>query len=277
MASSVFNYIDYRKFLADYYTAEKLSHSFFSYQYMAHRVRMDTSNLAKVLLGKRHVPRKSIANFKDLCKFSDHEYEYFTMMIDWSKARSEKRARDLFDRLTGMQGSQPHVLDAMQYDYYRRWYHVAIYSMLDFIDFRGNFRTLASRLDPAITIEEARHSIALLVKLGLVTVTDQGRYVPVRRTLSTGERWQSYAVHQFQKETLRLAARSLDEHDKGERDVSTLTFGASPADLAALKKLTRDYRRSIIELINAGSAADRVYQLNLQLFPVTSKREHHEE
>jgi uncharacterized protein (TIGR02147 family) len=272
MPLDIFSYIDYRKYLADFYAVAKLKHAYFSYQYMAQKTAMDTSNLAKVLLGKRHVPKKSLPAFRELCKLDDREFDYFYCMIRWAKARNEKQASDLFDRLIGLQGSQPHVLDSLQFEYYRHWYHAAVYALLDIIEFKGNFRTLASLLTPHITTEEARGSIDLLTKLGLVTIGAKGRYLPVQKALSSGERWQSYAVHQFQKEAFGLALRALDEHRKEERDMSTLTFSASGADLVALRKLTFDYRRSIMELIGNSSGATRVYQLNCQIFPVSLQR-----
>lgn len=269
MSLNIFAYIDYRKYLCDFYTDAKQSQPFFSYQYMARKTAMDTSNLAKVLLGKRHLPKKSISAFKELCKLNEREFEYLNYLVRWSKARNEKQARELFERLIELQGSQPHILDSLKFEYYRHWYHAAVYTLLDIIEFKGNFRTIAALLTPPISTEEARGSIELLLKLGLITVNPEGRYLPVQKTLSTGERWQSYAVHQFQKETIDLALRSLDEHRREERDMSTLTFSASEDDLAALKKLTQDYRRAIIELISASSGATRVYQLNCQLFPLS--------
>jgi uncharacterized protein (TIGR02147 family) len=273
MGIDIFSYIDYRRYLADFYTETKKSSPFCSYQYMAMKVSLDTSNFAKVLLGKRHLPEKTIGFFKALCKMDDHEFEYFVCMIRWAKARKEKQAQQLFERLIQMQGSQPHVLDTLQFEYYRHWYHAAIYALLDVVCFTGNFRKLAALLQPKITVQEAKDSVELLLKLGLVEIDEGTRYIPVRKTLSTGERWQSYAVHQFQKETAELALRSLDEHDKEERDVSTLTFSASAADLTVLRKLTREYRRSVMELIGSSTGADRIYQLNCQLFPLSVRTE----
>lgn len=273
MTLDIFTYIDYRKYLADFYAESKRMHSYFSYQYMAQKVSMDTSNLAKVLIGRRHLPKKSVSAFKELCKLNAREFDYFTCMIKWSKARNENQARELFVQLTSMQGLQPHILDTLQFEYYQHWYHAAVYALLDIIDFRGNFRLLASLLAPPITTDEAKNSIDLLMKLGLVKIDTQGRYTPLQKTLSTGERWHSYAIHQFQKETFGLALRSLDTHSKEERDMSTLTFSASAADLIALKKLTQEYRRAVIDMISTSSGADRIYQLNCQIFPISIKSE----
>jgi uncharacterized protein (TIGR02147 family) len=272
MMPVVFEYLDYRKFLADFYTSAKAQRSFYSYQFMAYKVGMDTSNLAKVLLGRRHLPGKAIARFRDLCKFSDQEFEYFETLIRWAKARSEKKARELFERLTRLQGGRSHILDTKQYEYYRRWYHAAIYALLDCIDFRGNHRSLAALMHPPISVAQAKESVALLMDLGLVQVNGDGRYVPVQKALSTGEQWKSYAVHEYQKDTIGLALRSLDEVKKEDRDISTLTFSATKADLDALRRLTREYRRSVVEMISSSTGADRVYQLNMQLFPLSSAK-----
>ena len=268
----VFDYLDYRKFLADFYAAKKARRGSFSMQVMALKAGMDTSNLAKALAGKRHIPPSAIARFREVCGFGEDEQTHFARLVAWQKARDPAKAKAVFERIVKSQRARPHIVDGRKYDYYSRWYYIAVYTLLECMDFRGTpreYRALATRLNPALTLEEARESVDLLLQLGLVAVDDAGRHVPVQKSISTGERWKSYAVEKFQAETLDLSKRSLEAIPKEERDISTLTFSATREELETLKKLTKDYRRSIVELISSGKGGGRVYQMNLQLFPLS--------
>ncbi len=269
----VFDHLDYRRFLSDYYAWKKARRGSFSMQVMALKAGMDTSNLAKVLAGKRHLPAGAIARFREVCGFSEEEQAHFARLVVWQKARDPAKAKSLFEKIAKSQKARPHILDGRKYDYYSRWYYIAVYTLLECMDFRGTpreYRSLATRLNPALSLEEARASIELLIELGLVAVDAEGRHIPVQKSLSTGERWKSYAVERFQAETLDLAKRSLEAIPKEERDISTLTFSATQDELETLNRLTKEYRRSIVELISSGRGGGRVYQMNLQLFPLSA-------
>lgn len=99
MKPDIFNYLDYRKYLSDYYAWAKSTRPFFSYQYMAMKAGMDTSNLAKVLTGKCHVPEKVEGKFRTICDFNEQEQEYFQIMVQWAKAKNENQAALLLEKL----------------------------------------------------------------------------------------------------------------------------------------------------------------------------------
>jgi uncharacterized protein (TIGR02147 family) len=266
----IFAYLDYRAFLADFYEYSKSSTVFFSYQYMAQKLGMDTSNLAKVLLGKRHLPPSALEKCDRLCAFSETESEYFDLLAQWAKARNDQKGREIFERLLLLQGSRPKILEALGYAFYAHWYYTAIYALLDCMEFTGNFKDLAARLTPQIPISDIREAVQTLVELGLVTISSTGRYTVSDKRLTTGEKWKSYAVESFQKETLALALAALKNVRKSERDISTLTFSASAEDIESVRLLTKEYRRAVMDLIAKSGSGERVYQLNMQLFPLST-------
>jgi uncharacterized protein (TIGR02147 family) len=54
------------------------------------------------------------------------------------------------------------------------------------------------------------------------------------------------------------------------RDISTLTLSISESSLQRMKEKIRECRRELLEIAKADEHADRVYQLNLQLFPLSA-------
>ena len=101
---SIFNYLDYRAFLRDYYESRKKSETFFSYRYMANKLKMDHSLLVKILSGKRHIADNAIENFITFCKFSKREAQYFETLIHFDKARSKEQSRLYFEALLHLKG-----------------------------------------------------------------------------------------------------------------------------------------------------------------------------
>ena len=60
MVATVFDYLDYRDFLKDFYEKKKSEFSLFSYRVMAQQVGMDASYLFRVLQKDLHLPARCV-------------------------------------------------------------------------------------------------------------------------------------------------------------------------------------------------------------------------
>jgi uncharacterized protein (TIGR02147 family) len=269
---SIYEYFDYQAFLRDYIDARKKDQLWFSFRYLASKNRMDHSNLIKVCLGKRHISRRNALSIADFLKFTAKEREYFTTLVEFNKAKSETKSRHLLEKLVTIKNVGLKKIEPHQYDYYREWYHTAIYSLLDYYDFRCDFRALAAELNPPITAKKAKESIALLEKLQLIRRDADGRYTQTRKMVTSGQNWHSLAIQKFQEETIKLALHSLVRHPRNVRDFSTLTMALSKSDMEAIREITEQYRKSIIKVIHESGPGDTVYQLNVQIFPMTRSK-----
>jgi len=269
---SIYDYLDYQAFLRDYIDVRKRDNSWFSYRYFAAKTNMDHSNLIKVLLGKRHISKENALSIAEFLKLNTKEKDYFTTLVEFNKSRNEAKSKHLLEKLFTIKDVNPKKLDPHQYDYYREWYHTAIYSLLDYYEFRGDYKELAAELNPPITVKEAKESIALLEKLQLIHKEPDGRYVQSQKMITSGQNWLSIAIQNFQEETIKLALRSLTHHSRNIRDISTLTMTLTKSDIEAIKEITEQYRKSIIKVISESGPGDTVYQLNIQLFPMTRSK-----
>ena len=91
---SVFDYLDYREFLKDFYEKRKQEGSYFSYRLFSSRVGIDASYLAKVIIKTRHISNKSIPAFIKFCGLKGKEADYFENLVYFGKAKSDKQSRD---------------------------------------------------------------------------------------------------------------------------------------------------------------------------------------
>lgn len=266
---TIYEYFDYQQFLRDYIEFQKKDKSWFSYRYLASKLNMDHSNLIKMVLGKRHASKQNVVSITKFIKFSAKEAEYFNVLVEFNKAKNQTRSKLLLEKLLAIKNIDPKKLEPHQYEYYRQWYYTAIYSLLDYYDFHGDYKSLAGELNPPVSVKEAKESIALLEKLQLIRKDADGRYVQTQKMITSGQSWHAFAIQRFQEETIKLALNSLLTHPKNIRDISTLTMSLTKSDMEAVREITEQYRKSVIKVIHESGPGDTVYQLNIQLFPMT--------
>ncbi len=266
---SVFEYLDYRAYLKDYYEERKSRQTFFSYKVFGKKVGLDGSYLAKVLIGARHIADDSVKTFIDACELTGKEAEYFEVLVLFAKSKSVQEEKLYFDRLLSLKNVGAQQLLANQFEYYKTWYHSAIRSILEYFDFRGDYAELADGLSPQVTPKEAEESIALLTQLGLIKQDAEGRYRVTNANITTGAQWRSMAIESFQEETLRLSRESIKRHPKHVRDFSTVTMTINAKDYLELRAKIKEFRGAVINYVNRSTDADRTYQMNIQLFPLS--------
>jgi uncharacterized protein (TIGR02147 family) len=51
-----------------------------------------------------------------------------------------------------------------------------------------------------------------------------------------------------------------------------VTIAVSRDDFDEIRKMTGEYRRTVLQIASASDKADRVYQLNIQLFPLSERK-----
>jgi uncharacterized protein (TIGR02147 family) len=271
---SIFDYYDYRVFLRDFYKQQKRKNAFFSYRFIGNHVEMDSSFLIKVLQGSLHISNEKIGKFVELCRFNEKEAQYFETLVYFCKAKTEKERKLYFEKLFGICRIKNRRIEESNYRFFQDWHHSAIWSLLNFYSFKGDFRELADMLDPPISLKDAKQSIALLEELGLVLRAPDGRYTVIDRNLTTGKEWHALAISNFQREMMARAQEALERFPKEERNISTVTMNIPREALPEIDELIGKFRESLIQFVNSirDKDSDRVYQLNVQLFPLTKKR-----
>jgi len=77
------------------------------------------------------------------------------------------------------------------------------------------------------------------------------------------------AANAFQHTMATMAQDAIDRFEQHEREFSSITVGLSEGVYKAVLRELAGVRERIIELSSRDHAPDRVYQLNLQLFPLS--------
>ena len=81
----------------------------------------------------------------------------------------------------------------------------------------------------------------------------------------------------MQKQVAQLAADALDTVPSKERDISGFTFGINEKTFGRLVDEIKLFRERVKGIVSEDEGCDRVYRLNLQLFPLSGKPEKKDE
>ncbi|MDB5105459.1 MAG: hypothetical protein JWP91_3148 [Fibrobacteres bacterium] len=274
---SIFSYTDYRRYLADFFEERKRLNKHFSLRMLAERSGFKARDyLMRVMRGDRNLSLEGAGKLSLFFRFSEKQTEYFRTLVQFNQAPTTSEKERCFLRLSEIQKYGAHQkLRQNQFEYLTAWYHSALRSLLPVIDLKSlpegkdGWEKVARLLDPPITPKQARDSVELLMRLGLLSRDAKGKYAVAESALTTGDEVASLGVAAFHRATMELAKRSIDRHPPTARDISGLTMSVSQDGFRRIKSEIRAFRKKIQAIATTDVGEDMVYQLNLHLIPMT--------
>lgn len=268
---SILEYLDYRKFLRDFYDEKKRKNPHFSYQIWAHAAGFRSKSFFPELIsGKKNVAADAVDTIARSIGLDGKSFAYFDALVAFNQARThEQRARAWVKLTEFNRRSSARLLVRDQHDFYRQWYHHTVRELIVMHDIGDDWKRLASLVVPAITPRQAKASVRLLLRLGLVR--KKGRRFELTDTVVTsGDEVRSIAVTEFHLQNLDVAKKAIMACPSAERDVSCVAAALSPKGYGAVKEEVRRFRERLVGIVEKDTDQDRVYHVNIQLYP-TSK------
>lgn len=267
---SVFGYTDYREFLQAAYVAEKAGHRGFSHRYIMTKVGATSSGwFSDVLKGRITLTRTYGIRLAQLFKLRTDEEEYFLALLDYGEAASSEEKRRALERIVAFREPKVDVVGKDKFEYYSRWYHVAIRELLFFHVFKGDYAELVARLSPPITAGQAKRAVALLLRLGFVAADESGRYRPTQPIVKKDTEVKSEHLANFLRANMELGIEAIERYDKENRDISALTLALGPQEFKTAREEIRALRKRLLALSEKPHPEKRVFQCNFQVFPVS--------
>lgn len=273
---NIFEYTDYRKYLADWFEEKKKAQPAFSYTSFAQKAGFsDRGFFHNVIHGKRNLTKESLVKVSQAIGHSMAEAEYFENLVFFNKSADLKDRNYFYEKLNGVKSTEKSAVKALQtrkdqYEFYSKWYHCAVRSLIDMYPFKNDFRWLAKNIFPPITPSQAKQSVQLLKKLGLIQRQKNGAFKLASKSITTGSEIVSLAVHNFHKEAADLAKNALERVPLDKRNITGLTLGISKKTYLKLCEEIQQFRSKIVRIAEQDEEADRTYQLNFHLFPITN-------
>jgi uncharacterized protein (TIGR02147 family) len=274
----IFTYTDYRRFLADSYAAMKQRQPSFSYLCFARRAGFRNKGfLHNVIAGRKNLSAASVAKLAPVLTRTDREAEYLRVLVAFGQARTVQERNMLFDRLCTIRSyhagaDMVRELRADQYEFYSRWYYAAIRALLEIYPFKGDYRWLGSLVYPKIGVRQARKAVGVLTRLGMIKRQRDGTYRLTDKLIRPSDEVRRLAIVNFHLDVARLARDAIERLPPDKRNVTGLTLGVSQATYERICQETLKFQQRVLQMAEADTAPDRVYQYNFQIIPLSVPR-----
>ena len=269
---NIFDYTDYRKYLRDYYENRKAVDRDFTVRYVAEKVGFKSASFfCQLMNGRSNMSAELICKFSQFLGFNKKENDYFETLVNYNQAKNHPNKKKLFEKLIGFRQSKIRTVDSALFELYDKWYYTAIRELLYFRPFGGDFQELAKILNPSISPAEAQKAVSLLARWELIKKNENGMYIRSDdESITTGMDVQSFYVNNFQYAVLDLAKEALDRFPRNERSLSTLTMSLSAEGYYKIESEIHMFRQRMLTIAEEDTLENRVYQMNIQLFPATN-------
>ena len=269
----VFEYLDYRHFLRDYYL-EKKALSKFSFREFSKAAGFASPVFIKLVIeGKSDLSKPSSIKLCKAMGLEKKEKNFFEDLVHFNQAKNIGDKMRFLERLKrSTTNAVPAVLTDEQFEYFSRWYHPVVRELLNLTEFNGNVEALSAMIIPAIKTPALVKSIALLKRIGLIEEDSRGKLRATKQFVSSsGIEMQTLAVKNVQREMALLAGDAISTVPAEERDISGVSIGISPEGFLKARDELARCRQRLLEIAAEDEKSDQVYRINLHLFPLSSR------
>lgn len=274
MAATIFDFTDYRLFLQEWLTHKKAENSAWSHRMLAEKVGLKSGgHISLILNGKANLKEQTLEAFIRLLKFKSSEATYFRNLVLYNQAVEHVEQKACYERLLACRDSKVTVLQAEQYQYYSHWYYSAIREALSIFDFRGTeFQSLGDQIIPALGPDQVQEAFEFLKQAKLIQKDKQGFWRATDQLLSTGPMQRGVHFNEHVSNILELARCAVQRIPSGEKYNSWISMAIGEDSFQHIVEELRATRQRILKIVEKDSQPQRVYHLNLNLFPFTQQR-----
>jgi len=266
---NLFKYLDYRKFLKDWYQAKKPKG--FSFRAFSRRAGFDSPNFFKLVMdADRNLTEKSLQKFIQGLSLNKQEQEFFKNLVFYNQSRTHEDKNFYYKHLVqSKKFKQIKPVEQESYDYYSNWYHSIVRELITSKDFDGTPEWLSDRVFPPISVKQAKASIDLLTSLRFVEKMEDGSFRQADAMITTGPESAAMVILNYHQNLLTLTKNCLPVVPAVNRDISSLTLGVKKERIPEIKRKIQSFRQDILKLVSEDDNAEEVVFVNIQMLPVT--------
>lgn len=268
---SVFEYDDYRSFMSDYYQWKKRT-SAFSWREFAKVSGFSSPNYLKVVCdGKSGLSNPGTKRVAKAMGLVGAEYDYFLQLVRFGQAKKDAEKEDAYAEMINIVSShQVRVLEGESISFYESWKYPVLRELAPMMP-GAKPSDLSKACRGAFSAEEVRNALAFLTRARFLRKTASDVYEQEDRSLQASVAAMPTQVRAMHKEMANFAKDAIEKYPVSERNFSGATIGIDEEDYAKIVEELDACRKRIISIATAKKGGNRVYRVNLQLFPLTEK------
>jgi uncharacterized protein (TIGR02147 family) len=241
--------------------------SSYSLRSFAKNLGMSATTLSLFLSGKRAVSKQVYILIRERLLLESNELKLLNKEFELLKQKKN------FALVKAQLDYKMEQIDLDTFAVISDWYHYAILSYLEIPNTSLGGEKISKVF--GISIHQANTAIERLARLGLIKEKNGKRRQSVE-PIKIENKEQKSAIRKFHKQMLEKAIHYLENGEFSQRDISSVTFAMNKELVPYAIERIRDFRRELMKDLENRSTPGDVYQLNVQLFPLTNKIQENE-
>ena len=268
---SVIEYEDYRSFMNDYYQWKKRI-SAFSWREFTKSGGFTSPNYLKLVCeGKSGLSKKGIERAADAMDLVGAEREYFRQLVKFGQAKKVAEKKSAYTEMKEIASAHKvRVLEGESVSFYESWKYPVLRELAPMMP-GAKPLDMAKACGGAFSAEEVRNALAFLTRAKFLKKIADDVYEQENRSLQMSVAAMPMLVRAMHKEMAGLAKDAIEKFPIEERNFTGITMGVDDEGYAEILKELEKCRKRIISIATAKKGGNRVYRLNMQMFPLTDK------
>lgn len=219
--------------------------------------------------GERKLTSKMLGSFIKGLGLAESDARYFAILVNYNQSKNSAEKQQLLVQLRDLKRKVKQVLvTADYYEYYSKWYNIAIRELACIINWNDDYELLAKSIIPPIKKSDAHESVEFLITAGFLK-KEGDHYIQTEPAITSGSEVSSLSIRNYNKFMAELAQNAIEEFSPTERDIQSLTIGISQESFRLIKQETQEFLTRIIRIVDDDKCADQVYNMNIHLFPLS--------
>ncbi len=270
---SVIEYEDYRSFMNDYYQWKKRT-SAFSWREFTKKGGFTSPNYLKLVCeGMSGLSKNGIERAADAMELVGAEREYFRQLVKFGQAKKDADKKAAYSEMKDIASAHKvRVLEGESMSFYESWKYPVLRELAPMMP-GAKPLDIAKACGGAFSAEEIRNALAFLTRAKFLKKTAEDVYEQVDRSLQMSVAAMPMLVRAMHKEMAEFAKDSIEKYPIDERNFTGITMGIDDEDYEKILTELETCRKRIVSIATAKKGGNRVYRLNLQMFPLSEKIE----
>ena len=280
---SVAESLDYRKYLEDFYLYKreltKKDLRPYSYSMFSAAANIKSPNYLRMIIeGKRNLSEDMIQKFARAMGLNRQEAQDFKLLVLYNQATDPAERNLLLKQLSEHRVTEQlktGEMDRKHWDKIPSWITWILYAMIDQENVKFQPNELRDLLRKKASVDEIQSALKTLIETGELEMNEITGTLQKAQNLSEGPDDIPVAlVRKLQAQLMYLGMESLFNDSPLDREFGTLTLSLTQSEFEELKFKLRQMRKQTHKdnsIRRMSSKGERVYQMNLQLFPVTNR------
>lgn len=281
-APDVTQYMDYRIYLKDFFEYKKSYFSksktpYHSGTFSAACGLKSPQYLKLILSGERNLSKKSISAFSKALQLKKDESLDFELLV-LSNQETDPNARallfkELMDYRVQTKLKQG-LINPRAFEQVPDWVTWVLYEMADLTDQSLDEKTIQEKLRKKASLPQIKKAIKKLFDLKLLKIDENFQIKKARHLIENPDQVPPELVRSLQAQFMYLALESLYQDPPTERELASATLSLTQKEFEDIRFKLRHLRKSIqkdTQVARHKERGNRLYQLNIQFFPVTAK------